>query len=61
MSEEKAGAQSSLSKVIFYTTIISGVVAAYMMYRRGESLFSIARKTMINPVGSLVSEVKNVA
>jgi hypothetical protein len=43
-----------------YATVISGFVAAYLMYRRGESLVSIARKTVTNPVGSLVSEVKNV-
>jgi hypothetical protein len=36
-----------------------GVVAAYLMYRRGESFVSIARKTVTNPVSSLVSGVKN--
>lgn len=59
-AEEQLEAHSALSKVIFYATVISGVVAAYLMYRRGESMFSIARKTVTNPVGSLVSEVKNV-
>jgi hypothetical protein len=29
------------------------------MYRRGESFGSIAKQTITNPVGSLVSEVKN--
>jgi hypothetical protein len=43
-----------------YATVISGIVAAYLMYRRGESIFSVARKTIPNPIGSLVSEVKNV-
>ena len=46
-------------KVNFYAMIVSGVVAAYLMYRRGESLVSIATKTVTNPVGSLISEVKN--
>jgi putative effector of murein hydrolase len=49
-----------ISKAILYVTVISGFVAAYMMYRRGESLVSIARKSVTNPIGSLVSEVKNV-
>ena len=53
-------AQSSLSKVVLYATVVSGFVAAYLMYRRGESMVSIAKKTVTNPVGSLVSEVKNV-
>jgi len=38
---------------------VSGCVAAYLMYRRGESLGTIARRTITNPVGSLVTEVKN--
>jgi membrane protease YdiL (CAAX protease family) len=58
-AEERAVAHSSLSRVILYATVISGFVAAYLMYRRGESLVSIASKTVTNPVGSLVSEVKN--
>jgi hypothetical protein len=60
VAEEQIEAQITLSKAILYATVISGFVAAYLMYRRGESMFSIARKTVTNPVGSLVSEVKNV-
>jgi hypothetical protein len=59
-AEERVEAQSTLSKVILYATLISGFVAAYLMYRRGDSMVSIARKTVTNPVGSLVSELKNV-
>ena len=51
--------KGSLGKLFFYATVISGVVAAYLMYRRGESLGSIARQTISNPMGSLASEVKN--
>jgi hypothetical protein len=50
----------TIGKIIFYATVASGFVAAYLMYRRGESLVSIAGKTVTNPVGSLVSEVKSV-
>ena len=59
-TEERVEAHSTLGKIIVYATVISGFVAAYLMYRRGESMVSIARKTVTNPVGSLVSEVKNV-
>lgn len=59
-AEQRIESQSSISKVVLYATVVSGFVAAYLMYRRGESLFSIARKSVTNPVGSLVSEVKNV-
>jgi hypothetical protein len=57
---EQVEPRSSLSKVVLYATVMSGFVAAYLMYRRGESMVSIAKKTVTNPVGSLVSEVKNV-
>jgi hypothetical protein len=59
-AEERVAARSTFSKIFVYATVISGFVAAYLMYRRGESIVAIARKTVTNPVGSLVSEVKNV-
>ena len=59
-AEEQIETRSTLSKVVLYATVISGVLAAYLMYRRGESVVSIARRTVTNPVGSFVSEVKNV-
>jgi hypothetical protein len=44
-----------------YATVVSGLAAAYLMYKwGGESMVAIARKTVTNPVGSLVSEVRNV-
>jgi hypothetical protein len=60
VAEERIEAHSTFSKMIVYATVISGFVAAYLMYKRGESLVAIARKTVTNPVGSLVSEVQNV-
>jgi hypothetical protein len=56
---EQFEARSTFSKVVLYATVISGLVAAYLMYRRGESIVTIAKNTVTNPVGSLVSEVKN--
>ena len=58
-AEESIETQSSIRKVVFYATIVSGFVAAYLMYRRGESLGTIAKQAVTNPVGTLVSEVKN--
>ena len=58
-TEEQIGTHSSMSKVIVFATVVCGVVAAYLMYKRGESLGSIAQQTITNPVGSMVSEVKN--
>jgi hypothetical protein len=59
-AEDRVVAHNTFSKIIVYATVISGFVAAYLMYRRGESLVAIATQTVTNPVGSLVSEVKNV-
>ena len=50
-----------MKKVIFWGTMIAGVAAAYMMYRRGESLGTIAQRTVTNPLGSLVTELNTAA
>lgn len=47
-----------MKKLFFWASVISGVAAAYMMYKRGESIGSIARQTLNNPVGTLAHEVK---
>ena len=52
---------SSMRKVLFWGTVIAGATAAYLMYRRGESLGSIASQTINSPVGSLVNELKTVS
>lgn len=48
-------------KLLFWGTVAAGVVAAYLMYRRGESVGTIAVKAVSNPVGSLVSELQTAA
>jgi hypothetical protein len=58
-TERQLGNRSSFNKLILFATVASGFIAAYLMYRRGESLGSIASKAITNPIGSLVSEVKN--
>jgi hypothetical protein len=58
-AEEQVEQQAGLGRVILFATAVSGLVAAYLMYRRGESEMSIARQIVTNPVGSLVSEVRN--
>ncbi len=50
-----------MRKLFLYGTIASGVVAAYLMYRRGESLGTIAQKAVTNPLGSLATELKGAA
>jgi hypothetical protein len=46
-------------KLLVLATAICGTAAAYLMYRRGESLGAIAIKTVTNPMGTLASEVGN--
>ncbi len=48
-----------MRRLIFWVSVASGVVAAVVMYRRGESLGTIAKRTMSNPVGALAAEVQN--
>jgi hypothetical protein len=56
---ESTESNLDIRKLIAFATVVSGLIAAYMMYRRGASLPSIAKRTVTNPVGSLISEVKN--
>ena len=58
-TQEQIGDQSSMSKVFVFATLVCGFVAAYMMYKRGESLGSIAKQAVTNAVGSFVSEIKD--
>lgn len=47
-----------MRKFLFWGSVVSGVAAAYFMYRRGEGIGTIAMKATTNPVGSLVGELK---
>ena len=47
-----------MRKIFFWTTVLSGVATAILMLRRGAPLSSIAQQSTQNPVGSLVSELK---
>jgi hypothetical protein len=48
-----------MRKFMFWATVAAGAVAAYMMYRRGEDITTIARESMQHPVKSLLRETKN--
>jgi hypothetical protein len=48
-----------MRKLVVWGSVIAGAVAAYMMYKRGTPIMDIAKKTIVNPVGSLVTELKN--
>jgi hypothetical protein len=50
-----------MKRVLFWGTIVAGAVAAYLMYRRGESMGAIAVRTVTNPVGSLVTELQTAS
>ena len=49
--------ECTVRKLIVWGSVLSGVVAAYLMYKRGTPFLTIARKTVINPVGALVGEL----
>ena len=48
-----------MKKLIFWASVLSGVGAAYLMYKRGASVGDIAKKAVTNPIGTFASEVKN--
>lgn len=47
-----------MKRLTFWLTLAAGATAAYLMYRRGESLPHIAKEAMTNPVGTFASELK---
>ena len=47
-----------MRKFIVWGSVVAGAVAAYLMYKRGTPVMTIAKKTIINPVGSLVTELR---
>lgn len=47
-----------MKKLFFWVSLISGVAAAYLMYRRGEKVQTIAKRAMTNPIGTLATELK---
>ena len=46
--------EGRIRKLIVVGSVISGVVAAYLMYRRGTPILTITKKTITNPVGTLL-------
>ena len=48
-----------MRKLIFWTTIISGGVAAYLMLKKGEPLSQVAREVVQHPIGSLVDQLRS--
>ncbi|HEX3662917.1 MAG TPA: hypothetical protein VHU89_15890 [Acidobacteriaceae bacterium] len=46
---------------IFWATVASGAIAAYLMFRRGEDLSTIAHESIEHPVGSLIREAQEAA
>ena len=50
-----------MKRLFYWVSIAAGVTAAYLMYKRGVPLGTIAKKPLTNPVGTLVSEVTQPA
>ncbi len=47
-----------MKKAIFWGTLAAGVVAAYLMVKRGAPLTEVVTKTLRNPFGALGSELQ---
>lgn len=50
--------EGTVRKLFVWGTFVAGAVAAYLMYKRGESMPTIAKRAITNPVGSLVTELR---
>ena len=47
-----------MRRFVFLATLAAGITAAYLMQKRGESLMTIVKKTINNPLGALAEELK---
>jgi hypothetical protein len=50
--------EGTVRKLIVWGSVTAGVVAAYLMYKRGTPIMTIAKKTVTNPIGALVGELR---
>ena len=48
----------NIRRFVFIATFAAGITAAYLMQKRGESLLTIIKKTLTNPLGTLAEELK---
>ena len=48
-----------MRKLIFWSTIISGGIAAYLMLKKGEPVGQVASQVLQHPIGSLVDQVRS--
>ena len=48
-----------MRKVFFWTTVISGGIAAYLMLRKGEPVMQVAKDVIRHPYGSLIDQVRS--
>ena len=48
----------NIRRIVFFATLAAGITAAYLMQKRGESLLTIVKKTLSNPLAALADELK---
>jgi hypothetical protein len=46
-----------MRKFIFWATVASGVVAAYLLYKKGVPVGTIAEEVLTHPFGTLMHEL----
>ena len=46
-----------MRKLIFWTTVLSGAVAAYLLFKKGVPASDIASEVLTHPIGTLVHEL----
>ncbi|WP_263386024.1 hypothetical protein [Granulicella arctica] len=46
-----------MRKLIFWTSVLSGVAAAYFLYKKGVPTGTIASEVIAHPIGTLLHEL----
>ncbi|ADW71480.1 hypothetical protein AciX9_4544 (plasmid) [Granulicella tundricola MP5ACTX9] len=48
-----------MRKIILWTTVLSGAAAAYLLFKRGVPVGTIASDVLTHPIGTLIHELGN--
>ncbi len=47
-----------MRKLVIYTTVLCGALAAYLLFKRGVPLTEIAADVVQHPIGTLIHELE---
>ncbi|ADW70345.1 hypothetical protein AciX9_3337 [Granulicella tundricola MP5ACTX9] len=50
-----------MRKLMFWTTVLSGAAAAYLLFKKGVPAGTIASEVIAHPIGTLIHELESTS